>query len=86
MSEKLIPEATQVAAKRGFIRTGAQSLATSAGLGGGLTLVFTGDALLALAVAVGSMLFAAVTNGLQSYFSIIGKGVPEEYVAAGVDV
>lgn len=81
MNKDLIPEATKTAAKRGFIRTAAQSLSGSAVLGGGLTLVFTGDALLTVAVALGSAVANAVVTGGQSYFSIISKGIPEDYQA-----
>ena len=47
---KVIPDTTLFAAKRGFVRTFSQSLATSLVIPAGLTLAFTHDALLAVAV------------------------------------
>lgn len=79
MSDPIVPAATRLAAKRGFVRTAAQSLATGFAVPGALTLAFTGDGLLALGMAVAGMLFAALVNGAQSYFSIIGQGVPDDY-------
>ena len=86
MSTELIPADTRVAAKRGFIRTATQSLATSLVLPAGATFAFTQDALLAAAVGVGGMLVGAVINGLQSYFSIISNGIPDDYSIAIVPV
>ena len=86
MSTELIPADTHVAAKRGFIRTATQSLATSLVLPAGATFAFTQDALLAAAVGVGGMLVGAVINGLQSYFSIISNGIPDDYSIAIVPV
>lgn len=76
---KLIPESTRRAAERGFIRTASQSLATSLVLPAGVTFVFTQDGLLAAGVGAAGMVVGALVNGLQSYFSIIGKGIPEDY-------
>ena len=76
---KVIPDATMFAAKRGFVRTFSQSLATSLVIPAGLTLAFTHDALLTVAVGAASMLAGAAVNGAQSYFDIISKGVPDEY-------
>jgi hypothetical protein len=79
MAKHLIPADAQIAAQRGFIRTASQSLATSFGGFGGITFVFTQDALLSAAVGVGGAVLAAVVNGAQSYFSILSKGIPEDY-------
>lgn len=76
---KVIPDTTLFAAKRGFVRTFSQSLATSLVIPAGVTFAFTQDALLAAAVGVGGMLVGATVNGAQSYFDIISKGVPDEY-------
>lgn len=76
---KLIPADAHRAAKRGFIRTACQSLATGLAVPGGLVLAFTGDGLAALAAGVAGMAFAAVVNGAQSYFSILSRGIPEDY-------
>ncbi len=80
---KIIPEQTRIAATRAFVRTAAQSLAVSFVLPAGATLVFTQDALMSAAVGVGGMFLGAVVNGAQAYFSVIGSGIPEEYVEAG---
>lgn len=82
MTNELIPSATRFAAKRGFIRTSTQSLATGFAVPGALTLAFTGDALLALGIGAAGLAFNAVVNGLQSYFSILSQGIPEDYVSA----
>ena len=79
MTDSLIPSATKTAAKRGFIRTAAQSLSGSAALGAIPTLVFTGDALLTVGVGLASAIVGAGAAGAQSYFSIISKGIPEDY-------
>lgn len=79
MSDTLIPADAKRAASRGFIRTASQSLATGFAVPGGLTLAFTGNAMLALALGLAGLAFSAVINGLQSYFSILAKGIPEDY-------
>jgi hypothetical protein len=90
MSDKLIPADTQRAAKRGFIRTASQSIATS--LGGGVTVA----ALAQVAnngnpdwwtIGAGAAVFVLgpVINGAQSYFSILGAGIPEDYAPASPD-
>lgn len=79
MSDKLVPQDAQIAAKRGFIRTAAQSLATGLIIPGGLTIAFTGDALLGLGVGAAGMVVNALINGAQSYFSILSAGIPVDY-------
>ncbi|WP_053386258.1 hypothetical protein [Leucobacter japonicus] len=74
-----IPAETKLAAKRGFIRTAAQSLATSFVIPAGVTLAFTQEALLAAAVGVAGVIVGAGVNGLQSYFDIISRGIPDDY-------
>ena len=75
----LIPADTQVAAKRGFIRTATQSLATGFVIPAGLTLAFTSEFALALALGLAGAAVQALVNGAQSYFSILSKGIPEDY-------
>ena len=79
MSEKLIPADAHLAAKRGFIRTAAQSLATGFAVPGALVFGFTQDALLALGAAAVGLAFNAAVNGAQSYFSILSNGIPGDY-------
>lgn len=81
MSEKLVPEATKTAAKRGFIRTAAQSLSSVIPTTG-VVIGLTGDWLLAAGLGAASAVVSAVFAGAASYFSIISKGIPEEYVDA----
>jgi len=81
----LIPANTQAAAKRGFIRTAAQSIATA--LAGGVSAtavlsVVAGEVELVPTLIVWGVAVATpFVNGAQSYFSIIGKGIPEDYEA-----
>lgn len=85
MSTDIIPASVQLAAKRGFVRTASQSLATGFAVPGALTLVLTGDGLLALGIGLAGLAFNAVVNGAQSALSIISNGVPPDYVTAAVD-
>lgn len=85
MTDVVIPAATKLAAKRGFVRTAAQSLATGFAVPGALTLAFTGDGLLALGLGIAGLAFNALLNGAQSALSIVSKGIPGEYTNAGVD-
>lgn len=83
MSEKTVPADLLIAAKRGFIRTTAQSYATS--LSGGISA----SAILAFMESTASWEAFAITwivaalspllAGLGSYLSIIGEGIPSEY-------
>lgn len=85
-NEPVVPAATKLAAKRGFIRTTAQSYAAT--LSGGIAVnvvlgIVTGEVdLLTVGVTLGVALVSPPVAGLASYLSIIGKGVPEEYAAA----
>lgn len=85
MNTDIIPASVKLAAKRGFVRTAAQSLATGFAVPGAITLVFTGDGLLALGVGLAGLAFNAVVNGAQSSLSIISNGVPADYVDAAAD-
>jgi hypothetical protein len=79
----LVPDKTVVAAKRGFIRTTAQSYGATLTTGisaSVVTGVVTGEVqvvptVITLAVA----LVAPVIAGAASYFSILGDGIPEDY-------
>lgn len=75
----LIPANTKAAAARGFIRTASQSLATGFVIPAGLTFAFTEEFGLALLLGVAGAGVQAVLNGAQSYFSILSKGIPEDY-------
>lgn len=82
MSESLVPPAVRLAAKRGFIRTAAQSL-SAAIPSAGIALALSGDWWLAAGLGAGSAVVTALLAGTASYLSIISKGVPGEYIAAG---
>lgn len=82
MSTEIVPTATRLAAKRGFIRTATQSLASAIPTSA-IAIVLSGDWLLGVGLGAGSAVVTAALAGLASYLSIISKGVPDEYVAAG---
>lgn len=82
MPESTIPATVKTAAKRGFIRTATQSL-SSAIPTGAIAITLSGDWAIGVALAVGSAIVTAVLAGTASALSIISKGVPADYVAAG---
>lgn len=77
----LIPANTKAAAKRGFIRTAAQSLATGFIVPAGVAFGFTQEFGLALGLGLAGAVVNAGINGAQSYFDILSKGIPEDYEA-----
>lgn len=79
MSE-LVETSVKVAAKRGFIRTAAQSLSSIIPTGT-ISIVLTGDWALGAVLGIASAVVTAGMAGAASYFSIIGKGIPEDYKA-----
>lgn len=87
MTDKIIPANVSLAAKRGFIRTASQSIATA--LGGGITAaavlqVVNGEIPVVAAVVISAVAAATpLINGAAAYFSILGKGIPEEYAPNG---
>jgi hypothetical protein len=82
---KLVPANATFAAKRGFIRTTAQSIATA--LGAGITVALVSDAVdkasagdwgpLVISAAV--TILTPFVNGAQSYFDILSRGIPADY-------
>ncbi|MGW9021251.1 hypothetical protein ACWGOE_07205 [Leucobacter chromiiresistens] len=80
---QIIPDATRVAAKRGFVRSTAQAYATA--IAGGISTtailaVVTGEVPLVATIVTWSV--AAVSPlaaGAASYLSILSKGIPEDY-------
>lgn len=81
MSTQLVPASTKLAAKRGFIRTAAQSLASVIPTTG-VVVALTGDFLLAAGLGATSAVVTAGLAGAASYFSILSKGIPEDYQTA----
>lgn len=82
MSTEIVPAATKLAAKRGFIRTATQSLSAAIPTSA-IAIVLSGDWWLGVGLGVASAIATALMAGAASYLSIISKGVPEEYIAAG---
>lgn len=79
----LIPDATEVAAKRGFIRTTAQAYAATIPAGGIsaatiMSVVDSPDPVLIVAT-VASALLSPLLAGAASYLSILAKGIPDDY-------
>lgn len=87
MSERIIPEAVKIAAKRGFVRTTFQSYAATltAGVPSAaaiVALIQDPTGWLLAGITVGLAVVAPPAAGLASYLQITAKGLPEEYVAA----
>ncbi len=82
MTDQIVPAAVKLAAKRGFIRTATQSLSAAIPTSA-IAIVLSGDWWLGVGLGVASAIATALMAGAASYLSIISKGVPEEYVAAG---
>ena len=87
MTDTLIPADAQLAAKRGFVRTTAQAYGTA--LAGGISAtvilgVVTGAVEpVPLLVTAGVTLVSPLIAGAASYFSILSRGIPGDYAAAG---
>jgi len=82
----IVPAATKVAAKRGFIRTTAQAYAATIPAGGVSAAVLASVATNPDPVAIVTTVVAALVSpplaGLASYLSILSAGIPEEYTEA----
>lgn len=74
----IVPDEVHVAAKRGFIRTATQSLASVIPTAA-IAIPITGDALLGIGLAVGGAVVTAVLAGTASYLSIVSSGIPADY-------
>lgn len=79
----IIPPDVHLAAKRGFVRTTAQSFAASIPTGGVavgtvLGVIQNPDPWVIGATAIATVI-SPLLAGLASYLSIIGKGIPEAY-------
>lgn len=89
MTEKIIPDTTKLAAKRGFIRTTTQAYATAAA--GGITTtailaVVNGEVqLVPTLITVGVTLVSPLLAGAASALSILSSGIPGEYAEAALD-
>lgn len=81
MSNELVPATVRFAAKRGFIRTAAQSLASVIPTTG-VVVALTGDWLVAAGLGTASAVVTAGLAGAASYFSILSQGIPDAYQVA----
>ena len=81
MPNTVIPANTKLAAKRGFVRTATQSLASVIPITA-IAIPTTGDALIGVGLGVAGAVASAVLAGTASALSIISKGIPEDYQAA----
>ena len=80
----IVPDEVHVAAKRGFIRTATQSLASVIPTAA-IVIPVTGDALLGTGLAVAGALVTAVLAGTAAYLSIVSSGIPADYQPARGD-
>ena len=78
MTDAIVPAATKLAAKRGFIRTATQSLASVIPIAA-ITIPTTGDALLGVGLAAAGAVATAVLAGAASALSIVSNGIPKDY-------
>jgi hypothetical protein len=84
MSNAIIPAGVKLAAKRGFIRTATQSLSAAIPVAA-VTITLSGDWALGVGLGAAGAVATAIMAGTASALSIISKGIPEEYVTAGID-
>ena len=86
MTDPIVPAATKLAAKRGFVRTTAQAYAAT--LGGGITAtavlaIVNGEVdILTTAITLGVALVSPLLAGAASYASILSSGIPGDYQSA----
>ena len=84
IDDDVVPPSVTLAARRGFVRTAAQSLAGAIPQGV-VAVSLTGDWVIGVVLGLASACVTAVLAGFASYLSIISRGVPHEYVAAGLE-
>lgn len=77
-TDPIVPAAVRLAAKRGFIRTATQSLASVIPITA-IAIPTTGDALLGVGLGVAGAIVTALLAGSASALSIVSKGIPEDY-------
>ena len=83
LSDAVVPASVKLAARRGFIRTAAQSLASVIPTGA-IAISTTGQWWTGVALGIAGGIVTAVAAGAASFLSIISRGVPDAYVAAGI--
>jgi hypothetical protein len=83
MTDKIVPDSLQLAAKRAFVRTTYQAYAatlTSGLIVSAVSLITDPSNLLTVAVAGVTALVTPLAAGAAAYLSFISKGLPGEYV------
>lgn len=80
MTDRIIPAATRLAARRGFIRTFYQGLASAIPTTA-IALGTTGEWWAGVALGVAGAVVSALLAALASYWSISARGIPDDYVA-----
>lgn len=80
-TDPLIPTAVERAARRGFIRTTYQALATSIPTAGVTGAVLSSADPVVIAWSLGAAVLSSVGAGVVSYLSMVAKGIPEDYTA-----
>lgn len=81
-----VPPETWLAARRAFIRTTAQSYAAVLPVGGvnvGALAALTDLEPLWLLLTIAAWVVSPIIAGAAAFLSIVGQGVPVEYVTAG---
>lgn len=89
MSDKIIPDSTRLAAKRGFIRTTMQGYEATLAVGLSANVILglvRGEVdVVAAAVTAGVAVLAPPLAGLRSWLSITRNGIPADYREAALD-
>ena len=78
LKEGLIPDKTQIAARRALIRTSAQSLSSALAIGT-VTVFLDTDWWLKALIFVAGVVVTAALAGLSAYFNVLSNGIPEDY-------
>jgi mevalonate kinase len=85
MDKKLIPADTHLAARRAFVRTAAQSLAsvipTSV-----IAISLTSEFWVGVGLGAAGAVMTSLLAGAASYLSIVSNGIPDAYQAHVVEV
>ena len=88
MPKKIVPPATRLAAKRGFIRTTLQGYEAVLAVGISANIVLgliRGEAdVLTLAVTAAVAIVSPPLAGLRSWVNITHNGIPEDYIPAAI--
>lgn len=83
MTDPIVPAATKLAAKRGFIRTmlqGYEGVLAAGITANGVLAIINGQIDLTVLIVTASVVVAAPPlAGLRSWVSITRKGIPEDY-------